>query len=62
MLQLATGGDTQGIGLLNHHDDPIREFEYVGSALGGGLYKGLEMAGEWGWHVVSMKNDWRYIF
>ncbi len=62
MLQLATGGDRRGMGLLNHHDDPIREFEYVDYALGGGLDKGLEIAGEWGWQVVSMKDDWGYIF
>lgn len=62
MLQFATGGDRQGIGLLNHHDDPIREFEYLDYALGGGLDKGLEIAGEWGWQVVSMKDDWKYIF
>lgn len=61
MLQFATGGDSQGIGLLNHHDDPIREYAYV-RALDGGLDKGLEIAGEWGWQVVSMKNDWKYIF
>jgi hypothetical protein len=28
----------------------------------GGLDKGLKMAGEWGWQVVSMKNDWNDIF
>jgi phosphoserine phosphatase len=62
MLQFATGGDRQGIGLLNHHDDPIREYAYVDYALGGGLDKGLEIAGEWGWQVVSMKDDWKCIF
>jgi hypothetical protein len=62
MLQFATGGDSQSIGLLNHHDDPIREYAYVDGALGGGLDKGLEIAGEWGWQVVSMKDDWKYIF
>ncbi|HOO53821.1 MAG TPA: HAD family hydrolase [Methanothrix sp.] len=61
MLQFATGGDSQGIGLLNNHDDPIREYAYVEVA-GGRLEEGIKMAGEWGWQVVSMKNDWRYIF
>ena len=62
MLQLATGGDRQGMGLLNHHDDPIREFEYDDYPLGGELDKGLEIAGEWGWQVVSMKDDWKEIW
>lgn len=63
MLQFATGGGRRGIGLLNHHDDPIREYAYDKDfSLGGGLDKGLNMAGEWGWQVVSMKNDWNNIF
>ena len=61
MLQFATGGESQGIGLLNNHDDPIREYAYVDVG-GGRLEEGIEMAGEWGWQVVSMKNDWRYMF
>ena len=62
MLQFTTGGNRQGIGLLNHHDDPIREYAYDNGSTVGRLDKGLEIAGEWGWQVVSMKNDWKYIF
>jgi phosphoserine phosphatase len=62
MLQFATGGSRQGLGLLNHHDDPIREYAYDSDPSLGGLDKGLKMAGEWGWQVVSMKNDWNTIF
>ena len=62
MLQFTTGGNRKGIGLLNHHDDPIREYAYDNGSAVGRLDKGLEIAGEWGWQVVSMKNDWKYIF
>jgi phosphoserine phosphatase len=62
MLQFATGGNRRGMGLLNHHDDPIREYAYDNDTSLGGLDKGLKMAGEWGWQVVSMKNDWNRIF
>jgi len=62
MLQFATGGSRQGMGLLNHHDDPIREYAYDNGSAVGRLDKGLKMAGKWGWHVVSMKNDWENIF
>jgi hypothetical protein len=62
MLQFTTGGNRQGLGLLNRHDDPIREYAYDNGSAVGRLDKGLEIAGEWGWQVVSMKNDWKYIF
>jgi hypothetical protein len=62
MLQFATGGNRRGMGLLNHHDDSIREYAYDNDFSLGSLDKGLKMAGEWGWQVVSMKNDWNSIF
>lgn len=62
MLQFTTGGNRKCMGLLNHHDDPIREYAYDNESAVGRLDKGLRMAGEWEWQVVSMKNDWKYIF
>lgn len=62
MLQFTTGGNRKGMGLLNHHDDPIREYAYDNVSAVGRLDKGLKMAGEWDWHVVSMKTDWKYVF
>jgi phosphoserine phosphatase len=62
MLQFTTGGNRHGIGLLNHHDDPIREYAYDNTSAVGRLDKGIEMARKWDWHVVSMKTDWKYIF
>lgn len=62
MLEFATGNGRHGLGLLNHHDDSIREFAYNSDPSVGTLDKGLKMAGEWGWQVVSMKNDWKTVF
>lgn len=62
MLQFATSDNKHGMGLLNHHDDPIREYAYDRQLSMGKLDKGLDMAGEWGWQVVSMKDDWKEIF
>jgi hypothetical protein len=62
MLEFATGNGRHGLGLLNHHDDPIREFAYDNDPSIGALDRGLKMAGDLGWQVVSMKNDWNYIF
>jgi phosphoserine phosphatase len=62
MLKFTTGGDRQALGLLNQHDDPIREYAYDNASAVGRLDKGLGIAGEWGWQVVSMKNDWKDIF
>ncbi len=62
MLEFATGDGRRGIGLLNRHDDPVREYAYDNNPSLGGLDNGLKMAKDWGWQVVSMKNDWNDIF
>ncbi len=62
MLKFTTAGKGLTLGLLNRHDDPIREYSYDNASAIGRLDNGLEIAGEWGWQVVSMKNDWKDIF
>lgn len=62
MLQFTTSDGRHGLGLLNHHDDPVREYAYDKESAIGRLDSGLELAGEWGWQIVSMKNDWKEIF
>jgi hypothetical protein len=62
MLKFTTAGNRQALGLLNRHDDSIREYAYDNASAVGKLDKGLGIAGEWGWQVVSMKNDWKEIF
>ena len=57
MLQFARGASRPALRLLLLHDDPVREFDYVE-----GAEKSLELAQEYGWTVVSMKNDWREVF
>jgi len=62
MLKFTTAGKGLALGLLNRHDDPIREYAYDNASAVGRLDSGLEIAGEWGWQMVSMKNDWKDIF
>ena len=57
MLEFATAGDCRAIGLLNNHDDPLREYAYEQGAL-----NITKIAPQKGWHLVSMKNDWKWIF
>lgn len=50
------------ISFLIHHTDPVREYEYSPDPkflLGKGT---LELAKEYNWCVVDMKNDWRKVF
>lgn len=62
MLQFTTSDGRHGMGLLNHHDDPVREYAYDRGSAIGRLDSGLDMADEWGWQIVSMKEDWMEIF
>jgi len=57
MLKYAGSRARPGLRLLVLHDDPEREFDYVG-----GAEKSLEMAKEQGWTVVSIKDDWATVF
>ena len=43
--------------LLVLHDDAEREFDYTA-----GAERALEHAGQYGWTVVSMRNDWATVF
>jgi hypothetical protein len=43
--------------LINHDDDDVREFAYAEKD-----NASLDAAKSGGWHVVSMKKDWRRIF
>ncbi len=57
MLEFATAEERRGIGLLNCHDDSIREYAYDQ-----GTFNVTKMASQRGWHLVSMKDDWKVIF
>ena len=51
------GAPPAGLGLLVLHDDPEREFDYTA-----GSEEALARAGEAGWTVVSVKDDWAAVF
>ena len=57
MLQFARQESRPALRLLLLHDDPVREFDYVA-----GAEKSLKLAHEYGWTVVSIKNDWKEVF
>jgi len=57
MLQFTKHADKPTLRLLIMHDDDTREFDYTS-----GAEQALEQAGEDGWTVVSVKNDWATVF
>ncbi|MEZ4287753.1 MAG: HAD family hydrolase [Polyangiales bacterium] len=50
------------LGMIVHHDDPVREYAYDRESHVGTLDRGLDAAESEGWLIVSMKNDWRSLF
>jgi phosphoserine phosphatase len=62
MLQYATSGRGARLGMLVHHDDAAREYAYDRDTQIGRLDRGLALTPQWGWTVVSMKNDWLRVF
>jgi len=63
MLQWTTvGSGGARLGLVLHHDDAEREYAYDRESKVGTLDKALDLAGQSGWVVVSMKNDWKTVF
>jgi hypothetical protein len=62
MLQYATSGRGARLGLIVRHDDAAREYAYDRESHIGRLDRGLTLAPQWGWTVVSMKNDWLRVF
>jgi hypothetical protein len=62
MLEWTTAGDGPRFGMLVHHTDATREFAYDREGHIGVLNRGLDEAGERGWLVVDMANDWDQIW
>jgi hypothetical protein len=62
MLEWTTAGAGPRLGLLVHHDDAEREFAYDRKSSVGRLDRGLDEAGDRGWVVVSIRNDWRLVY
>jgi haloacid dehalogenase-like hydrolase len=57
MFEFSQHADKAHLSLLINHDDAEREFEYTA-----GAEQALERAGESGWTVVSMRDDWNTVF
>ena len=57
MLAYSGREGSPALRLLLLHDDDEREFSYTA-----GAEKALDVAGQQGWTVVSMKNDWTEVF
>lgn len=57
MLEFAPHPDRPSLRLLVVHDDPERESAYTS-----GAEQALAAAGEHGWTVVSMKNDFKRVY
>jgi hypothetical protein len=62
MLEWTTAGDGPRFGLLVHHTDGTREFAYDREGHIGVLDRGLDEAGERGWLLVDMANDWSQVW
>lgn len=62
MLQYTTAGSGKRLGMFVHHDDADREYAYDRDTHFGSLNKGLDDAPKEGWHIISMKDDWKQIF
>jgi hypothetical protein len=62
MLQWTTLGVTPSFGMIIHHTDAVREYDYDRKSAVGRLDKALDLAPEAGWTVVNMKTDWRQVF
>jgi hypothetical protein len=62
MLQWTTSARGRGLGLIVHHDDAKREYDYDRESRIGTLDQALDAAGPAVWVVVSMRKDWKHVF
>jgi hypothetical protein len=62
MLEWTTAGPGPRLGLLVHHTDAEREWQYDRESHIGRLNRGLDEAGARGWVVVDMARDWKEIY
>jgi len=62
MLQYTDSGKGAHLEMMVLHDDARREYAYTCDTRVGRLCKGLALARERGWLLISMKNDWARVF
>ena len=57
MMEYTLSGDGPSMAILVHHDDEEREYKYMH-----GTEKAIQDTKKQGWHVISMKDDFKEIF
>lgn len=62
MLEWTTSAAGARFGMIVHHTDAQREWAYDRDSHIGQLDRGLDEAGDRGWIVVDMKNDWNAVY
>ncbi len=62
MLEWNSATRPGALSMIVHHDDADREYAYDRNSPIGHLERGLDEAKARGWHLISMKNDWKRIF
>jgi len=62
MLQWTAAGAGRSLMVLIHHTDADREWAYDRDSHIGRLDRALDEAGERGWTVVDMKDDWKTVY
>jgi phosphoglycolate phosphatase-like HAD superfamily hydrolase len=62
MMQYVLSGEGPRMAMLLHHDDAQREFAYDRDFKLSPLNEALDVAKDWGIHIVSIKNDWNKVF
>nr|WP_235911623.1 HAD family hydrolase [Mesorhizobium xinjiangense] len=62
MIQWATSGPGRRFAAIVHHDDAEREVAYDRESSFGKLDKGLDLAPDEGWTLISIKDDWKQVF
>jgi phosphoserine phosphatase len=62
MLRYTTAGPGPRFGLLVHHTDADREYDYDRKSPFGRLDRGLDDAAKQGWVVADVKKDWKTVF
>lgn len=62
MLRYVTSAKGARFGMIIHHTDAKREYQYDRQSHIGRLDKGLDDAAKYNWKIVDMKNDWKQIF
>ena len=62
MIEWTTVGDGPRFGMLVHHTDAEREWAYDRDSHVGQLVRGLDEAGDRGWLLVDMAEDWEQVW